>query len=71
MNAQSLASMWLRDRAEGLRVDADRHENAYTKDPLRSACRYVAAHYREAAVILDEAAVALEDDVSVMTEAKR
>ena len=53
---EELAIMWLRDRASELRRGAALVERAYEGDYMLSTCNYVAAAYRKAAVVLDEAA---------------
>ena len=61
MNAKALGALWLRDHALELESQADRAERAYKLSPLRDVCKYVADKYREAAVMLEEAAIELED----------
>ena len=57
MNLDELAALWLRGMATDLREQAGRNEVAYKMDgPARRAAVYVAAAYRQAAELLDEAA---------------
>lgn len=67
MSAEELAVMWLRDRAKALRSSAESASGAYMGDgPMRRACVYVAAKYRAAAVLLDDAATDAEDNPSLL-----
>lgn len=68
MNVDELAPMWLRGRAEELRTAATAADRAYTKGRIQRAAEYTAAAYRRAAVVLDDAAQALEDDPGVLGE---
>lgn len=61
MNERGLAIMWLRDRAKVLHTAATKAEHAYTTDPMRSACHYVASAYRQAAKVLLDAADAYDN----------
>ena len=59
---RELGAEWLRDRADALRGAADRTERAYSPiSEFGRVCSKVAAAYRKAAVVLDDAATELED----------
>lgn len=60
MRPRAMGAMWLRDRAATLRTAANAADEAYSGGALADACRFVAARYRKAAAVLDDAATELE-----------
>lgn len=61
MTPNAMGVMWLRERAAVLRDAASNAERAYNPDSaLGRMCHHVAAKYRKAAVLLDEAATEME-----------
>lgn len=62
MKFRDMGIMWLRDRARELRTAASAAELAYRNEGPRTVCEYVAAKYRAAAVLLDDAATEAEDN---------
>jgi hypothetical protein len=65
MKPREMGTMWLRDRAVELRRAADRADAAYNAGQLAKVCGYVAARYRKAGAMLDDAATDLEDGVDL------
>ena len=62
MKANDIPIVWLRARAKDLRRAAAEMEEAYS-GKLVDACARVAKAYRRAAVLLDDEATTMEDEL--------